>query len=289
MLSGGRVGGGGGPHLFDRLNSYSYSSLDFESTILSVHRCGGTKMLCCGETKFGAFWRQSDTRCLSEDRLLRGWAMCTRTTHTGNSGRRRGRDRPDPDVPTVHPEPLATRRPCRTEFGKSPVPTRFGGITGGIRERGLQLPGAATRQPARPRCCWRPCACVTAPGSSRACPTCYALTAHAVRRRGLQLVRDTTRQRLSRAPPPPPCVTFRRLLFLDGALDSHPFFPSPVAPDRCILSAAAAGAPAGVVSAFAEPNGWCAGAVLVVAGAVCALAVPSSWRTEVVLVAAGVV
>ena len=48
---------------------------------------------------------------------------------------------------------------------------------------------------------------------------------------------------------------------------------------HCVLSAAAAGAPAGVVSAFAEPSGWCAGAVMDVAGcAVCASAAPSSWR-----------
>ena len=54
------------------------------------------------------------------------------------------------------------------------------------------------------------------------------------------------------------------VLFLYGALDSQPFFPSHVASGRCVLSAAAAGAPAGVVSAFAEPSGWrtggCAGA-----------------------------
>ena len=43
-------------------------------------------------------------------------------------------------------------------------------------------------------------------------------------------------------------------LFLYGALDSPPFFPSHVASGRCVLSAAAAGAPAGVVSAFAEPS-----------------------------------
>ena len=67
-----------------------------------------------------------------------------------------------------------------------------------------------------------------------------------------------------------------QLQFLYGALDSHPFFPSHVASGRCVLWAAAAGAPAGVVSAFAEPSGWCAGAVLDVAGAVCAVAVPSS-------------
>ena len=51
-----------------------------------------------------------------------------------------------------------------------------------------------------------------------------------------------------------PCVTFRRVVFLCGALDSHPFFPSHVASGRCVLTAAAAGAPAGVVSAFAEPR-----------------------------------
>ena len=53
-----------------------------------------------------------------------------------------------------------------------------------------------------------------------------------------------------------PCVTFRLVV------DSHPLFPSHVASGRCVLSAAAAGAPAGVISAFAEPSGWCAGAVL---------------------------
>ena len=79
--------------------------------------------------------------------------------------------------------------------------------------------------------------------------------------------------------PPPPCVTSVGLWFLYGALDSHPFFPSHVASGRCVLSAAAAAAPAGVVSAFAEPSSWCAGAVLNVAGcAVCASAAPSSWR-----------
>ena len=39
-----------------------------------------------------------------------------------------------------------------------------------------------------------------------------------------------------------------------GALDGHPFFPSHVASGRCFLLAAAAGALAGVVSAFAEPG-----------------------------------
>ena len=69
------------------------------------------------------------------------------------------------------------------------------------------------------------------------------------------------------------------LLFLYGALDSHPFFPSHVASGRCFLSAAAAGALAGVVSAFAEPSSWCVGAVLNVAWcAVCASAAPNNWR-----------
>ena len=82
----------------------------------------------------------------------------------------------------------------------------------------------------------------------------------------------------------------RGLLFLCGALDSHPVFPSHVASGRCVLSAAAAGAPAGVVSAFAEPSGWCAGPVLNAAWcAICASAAPNSWRIEDVLVVAGVV
>ena len=80
------------------------------------------------------------------------------------------------------------------------------------------------------------------------------------------------------------------LLFLYGALDSHPFFPSHVASGRCFLSAAAAGALAGVVSAFAEPSSWCVGAVQNVAGcAVCASAAPNNWHIEDVLVVAGVV
>ena len=71
-------------------------------------------------------------------------------------------------------------------------------------------------------------------------------------------------------------------------MDSHPFFPSHVASGCCFLSAAAAGALAGVVSAFAEPSS--VGAVLNVACyAVCASAAPNSWRIEDVLVVAGVV
>ena len=66
-----------------------------------------------------------------------------------------------------------------------------------------------------------------------------------------------------------------------GALDSHPFVPSHVASGRCVLSAAAAGAPAGAISAFAEPSSWRVGAVLNVAGcAVCASAAPNNWRIE---------
>ena len=80
--------------------------------------------------------------------------------------------------------------------------------------------------------------------------------------------------------PPPPTHSVGSL-FLSGALDSPPFFPSHAASGRCVLSAAAVGALAGVVSAFAEPSRWCAGAVLDVAGcAVCASAAPSSWRIE---------
>ena len=78
-------------------------------------------------------------------------------------------------------------------------------------------------------------------------------------------------------PPPPPVCHSVRLLFLYGALDSRPFFPSRAASGRCVLSAAAAGALAGVVAAFAEPSGRCAGAVL--GCAVCVLTAPSSWRT----------
>ena len=93
------------------------------------------------------------------------------------------------------------------------------------------------------------------------------------------------------APPSlPPVRHSVRLMFLYGALDSHPFFTSHVASGRCVLSAAAVGALAGVVSAFAEPSGWCAGAVPDAAGcAVRASAAPNSWRIGAVLVVAGVV
>ena len=91
-------------------------------------------------------------------------------------------------------------------------------------------------------------------------------------------------------PPPSPLCDIPSGCFSLRAPDSHLFFPSHVALGRCILSAAAAGALAGVVSTFTEPSGWCAGAVLVAAG--CAFgtsAAPSSWRIEVFLVVAGVV
>ena len=60
-------------------------------------------------------------------------------------------------------------------------------------------------------------------------------------------------------PPFPLCVTLRLVVVSLQALDSHPFFPPHVASGRCFLSAVAAGALAGVVSAFAEPSGCCAG------------------------------
>ena len=87
-----------------------------------------------------------------------------------------------------------------------------------------------------------------------------------------------------------PCVTFSLVVAPLQGLDSHPFFPSHVASGHCFLSAAAAGALAGVVSAFAEPSSWCVGAVLNVAWcAVYASTAPSNWRIEDVLVVAGVV
>ena len=58
------------------------------------------------------------------------------------------------------------------------------------------------------------------------------------------------------------CVWVRHsvgLLFLYGALDSCPFFPLHAASGHCVLLAAAACVPAGVVSAFAEPSSWCTG------------------------------
>ena len=94
----------------------------------------------------------------------------------------------------------------------------------------------------------------------------------------------------ARSPFSAPCVTFRLVVAPLRALDGHPFFSSHVASGRYFLSAAAAGALAGVVAAFAEPSSWCVGTVLNVAWcAVCASAAPNNWRIEDVLVVAGVV
>ena len=81
--------------------------------------------------------------------------------------------------------------------------------------------------------------------------------------------------------PPPPVSHAVGLLLLYGALDGHPFFAPRAASGRCFLSAAAAGAPAGVISAFAEPSRQCTGAVLDVAGcAVCVSTAPSNWPPD---------
>ena len=75
--------------------------------------------------------------------------------------------------------------------------------------------------------------------------------------------------------PPFPQDTQGHVHTSKAASPSHPFFPLHVVPGCCV--------------AFAEPSGWCAGAVPVAADAVCALVVPNSWCAEVVLVVAGVV
>ena len=83
--------------------------------------------------------------------------------------------------------------------------------------------------------------------------------------------------------PPPRCVSVGMwsvgLLFLHGALDSHPLFSSRAASGRCVLTAAAACACAGV-SASAEPRSWHTGSVLVGAGVVlqCLLPTPLACR-----------
>ena len=63
--------------------------------------------------------------------------------------------------------------------------------------------------------------------------------------------------------PLPPCGMPSGCGFFYGALDGHPSFPSHAAPGRCVLTAAAAGVPWGVVSAVAGPGSWrtggCAG------------------------------
>ena len=91
---------------------------------------------------------------------------------------------------------------------------------------------------------------------------------------------STTRHSM---PPPSPCDIPSSCCFFMGPWTVT--CSSNVASGRCVLSAAAAGALAGVVSAFAEPRRRCAGAVLDVAGcAVCVSAAPNHWRIEDVLV-----
>ena len=59
--------------------------------------------------------------------------------------------------------------------------------------------------------------------------------------------------------PPPACDSPSGCCLFTGPWTVS---PSHVASGRCFVSAAAAGALAGVVSVFAEPSSWCAGAVL---------------------------
>ena len=90
--------------------------------------------------------------------------------------------------------------------------------------------------------------------------------------------------RMNIMPPPPPATP------LCGVPSGCCFFTGPwtvTHSSLCMLRRA--GAPGGAVSVFAEPSGWCAGAVLDVAVcSVCASAAPSNWCTGVVLVVVGV-
>ena len=106
------------------------------------------------------------------------------------------------------------------------------------------------------------------------CPRSFALLTECARRwRGADHP-----GRAPRAHQAPPVWHSVWLLFLYGALDGHPLFPSHVASGRCFLWAVAAGALAGVISAFAEPSSWCVGTVLNVAWcAVCVSAAPNNW------------
>ena len=72
------------------------------------------------------------------------------------------------------------------------------------------------------------------------------------------------------------------LLFRHGALDSHPFCPSHAASGGCVLAAAAACVPAGVVSASAEHSSWHTRVVLVSAGVILWFLLPTPLRTQVV-------
>ena len=84
--------------------------------------------------------------------------------------------------------------------------------------------------------------------------------------------------------PPPPCDIPSHCCFFTGPWTVTHSSLRTLRRFRCVLSAAAAGAPAGVVSAFAEPRRWCAGAVLDVAVcAACASVAPSSCRTVQIL------
>ena len=77
----------------------------------------------------------------------------------------------------------------------------------------------------------------------------------------------------------PPCVTFRLVVVPLRGPGQSPILPFACCVGLLLLPAAAAGALAGVVSAFAEPSSWCVGAVLNVEWcAVCASAAPNSCR-----------
>ena len=68
---------------------------------------------------------------------------------------------------------------------------------------------------------------------------------------------------------PPPPVTFRRVAVSLRGAGQSPVLPLRVESGRCVLLAAAACVPDGVVCRLAEPSSWCTGVVLVVAGVVC--------------------
>ena len=79
--------------------------------------------------------------------------------------------------------------------------------------------------------------------------------------------------------PPPPVWHSVGLHFLSGALGSPPFFPPRAAAGRCVLTAAAAGVPCGVVAALAEPSSWRTGGC---AGVVLRCLLPTPLRVQVV-------
>ena len=63
--------------------------------------------------------------------------------------------------------------------------------------------------------------------------------------------------------PPAPCGIFRRVAVSSRGPGQSPLLPSRAASDQCVLTAAAAGVPCGVLSALVGPSGWrtgrCAG------------------------------